>query len=311
MFERFTEGTRKVMSIAREIAQKYNNNYIGIEHVLGALAEYVDVEDETLKNELSSLASKFSIVGRSEQTSITQLPFTDGARKMLENSLDSANILKSDSIDVCHIALAILGDKMAAPIFEGHDFYSRYINHFFEVGIGLSIFPFITAQPKENVNERAKEKLDKSIIERAMSDLSMLFWNLMTGMQREALYVDDEEAGLHHLFLALAHGFFDTNSTSIKLRELALKQITEDKEIDLETRLAVRLTEEVRAIMKAVEEKVTGKPITVYKKLDIVNNFKFVVLYAITEVCPVFQEKIVESLDPEDFDWWVWWQNVN
>jgi ATP-dependent Clp protease ATP-binding subunit ClpC len=39
MFERFTERTRNVMSIANEQAQRFNHKYIGTEHILLGLAE--------------------------------------------------------------------------------------------------------------------------------------------------------------------------------------------------------------------------------------------------------------------------------
>ena len=51
MFERFTERARKVMSLARQEAQRFNHEYIGTEHILlGLVQEGSGVAANVLKN---------------------------------------------------------------------------------------------------------------------------------------------------------------------------------------------------------------------------------------------------------------------
>ena len=51
MFDRFTDRAKKVMSLARQEAQKFNHEYIGTEHILlGLVKEGSGVGANVLKN---------------------------------------------------------------------------------------------------------------------------------------------------------------------------------------------------------------------------------------------------------------------
>ena len=51
MFDRFTDRAKKVMSLARQEAQKFNHEYIGTEHILlGLVQEGSGVAANVLKN---------------------------------------------------------------------------------------------------------------------------------------------------------------------------------------------------------------------------------------------------------------------
>ena len=51
MFDRFTDRAKKVMSFARQEAQKFNHEYIGTEHILlGLVQEGSGVAANALKN---------------------------------------------------------------------------------------------------------------------------------------------------------------------------------------------------------------------------------------------------------------------
>ena len=51
MFDRFTDRAKKVMSFARQEAQKFNHEYIGTEHILlGLIKEGSGVAANVLKN---------------------------------------------------------------------------------------------------------------------------------------------------------------------------------------------------------------------------------------------------------------------
>ena len=51
MFDRFTDRAKKVMSFARQEAQKFNHEYIGTEHILlGLVQEGSGVAANVLKN---------------------------------------------------------------------------------------------------------------------------------------------------------------------------------------------------------------------------------------------------------------------
>jgi ATP-dependent Clp protease ATP-binding subunit ClpA len=123
MFERFTDGARRVVVMAQEEARMLNHNYIGTEHILVGLVR----DDDGVAGEgLESLGISVEavrqqveeIVGKGEQAPSGHVPFTPRAKKVLELSLREALQLGHDYIGTGHILLGLIreGDGVAAQV---------------------------------------------------------------------------------------------------------------------------------------------------------------------------------------------------
>ncbi len=117
MFERFTERARKVMSLARQEAQRLNHEYIGTEHILlGLVQEGSGVAANVLKNmdvELRKIRSEVEkmVQAGSNTIQMGQLPFTPRAKKVLELALEEANNLGHNYIGTEHLLLGLLREN--------------------------------------------------------------------------------------------------------------------------------------------------------------------------------------------------------
>ena len=124
MFERFTERARKVMSLARQEAQRFNHEYIGTEHILlGLVQEGSGVAANVLKNmdvELRKIRIEVEKMVKSGSNIIQmgQLPFTPRAKKVLELALEEANNLGHNYIGTEHLLLGLLreNESVAAQV---------------------------------------------------------------------------------------------------------------------------------------------------------------------------------------------------
>ena len=112
MFERFTERARQVVVLAQEEARMLQHHYIGTEHILlGLLRE----EEGLAARVLESLAVTLDgvrdqvmrIVGRGEEFTEGQIPFTPRAKKVLELALREALNLGHNYIGTEHILLGL------------------------------------------------------------------------------------------------------------------------------------------------------------------------------------------------------------
>ncbi len=112
MFERFTEPARAVVVLAQEEARELAHNYIGTEHLLlgllreegGLGAAALDSLDITLERVRHAVQR---IVGRGEEVTAGQIPFTPRAKKVLELALREALSLGHNHIGTEHILLAV------------------------------------------------------------------------------------------------------------------------------------------------------------------------------------------------------------
>ena len=117
MFERFTERARKVMSLARQEAQRLNHEYIGTEHILlGLVQEGSGVAANVLKNmdvELKKIRIEVEkmVQAGSNTIQMGQLPFTPRAKKVLELALEEANNLGHNYIGTEHLLLGLLREN--------------------------------------------------------------------------------------------------------------------------------------------------------------------------------------------------------
>ena len=115
MFERFTERARQVVVCSQDYARECRHNYIGTEHVLMGL---VREEEGLAARVLASLdVTREGVddlvmeqVGRGEEASDGQIPFTPRAKKILELSLREALSLGHNYIGTEHILLGLVNE---------------------------------------------------------------------------------------------------------------------------------------------------------------------------------------------------------
>ena len=116
MFERFTDRTRKVMSLASQEARRFNHEFIGTEHVLlgilkegsgkgAAILRHLDVNIEKLCLEVEKLVK--ARIGPDEVTA-GRLPQTPGAKKVVEYAIEECRSLKHRNVGTEHILLGLL-----------------------------------------------------------------------------------------------------------------------------------------------------------------------------------------------------------
>jgi ATP-dependent Clp protease ATP-binding subunit ClpC len=123
MFERFTNGARKVVVLCQEEARMLNHNYIGTEHILLGLireGEGVAIKAlELLGISLEAVRQQVEeIIGQGKQSPSGHIPFTPRAKKVLELSLREALHLGDNHIGTEHILLGLIreGDGVASQV---------------------------------------------------------------------------------------------------------------------------------------------------------------------------------------------------
>src|SRR5437660_12052296 len=99
MFDRFTDRARKVMSFARQEAERFNHDYIGTEHVLlGLVKEGSGVAANVLENldidlRKIRLESEKLVQSGPDMVTMGKLRQTPRAKKVLEYSTEAARTL--------------------------------------------------------------------------------------------------------------------------------------------------------------------------------------------------------------------------
>lgn len=113
MFERFTEGGRRVVVYAQEECRLRNDPHIGTEHLLLGLAQGLDVTSQALVDAGFDTES-----GRHQLEATTRvgqgarsghIPFTPRAKRALEESLRVSNRLAQEHIAPPHLLRGLLG----------------------------------------------------------------------------------------------------------------------------------------------------------------------------------------------------------
>jgi hypothetical protein len=114
MYERFTDRARKAMQLANQEAQRFNHEYIGTEHILLGLAKErfgvaanilnsLEVDLPKLREEVSKLTPSTPGMVRTGK-----LPWTPGARKVIEHAIDEARNLNDEHVGTEHVLLGLL-----------------------------------------------------------------------------------------------------------------------------------------------------------------------------------------------------------
>ncbi|MDN5920231.1 MAG: AAA family ATPase, partial [Pseudonocardia sp.] len=121
MFDRFTDGARRVVVLAQEEARMLGHNYIGTEHLLlGLLHEGVAATAlQSLGIALGEVRKQVKeIIGQGRQPPGGHIPFTPRARNVLELALREALGLGHDHVGTEHILLGLIreGEGVAAQV---------------------------------------------------------------------------------------------------------------------------------------------------------------------------------------------------
>ena len=116
MFDRFTDGARKVVVVAQDEARKLGHSSIGSEHILLALALEEDgvAFDSLSKYQITStkiLEAIDSLKDRGNTEFNGHIPFSPRAKKVLELSLREALTLAHSYIGTEHLLLGILRES--------------------------------------------------------------------------------------------------------------------------------------------------------------------------------------------------------
>jgi hypothetical protein len=123
VFERFTDAARAAVVRAQVEARALDHGYIGTEHILlGLLEQRESGAAQAIQSHGLSLPEARrrveAIVDRGSSAPMTHIPFTPGAKKVLEFSLREAIQLGHDFIGVEHILLGLLreGEGVACQV---------------------------------------------------------------------------------------------------------------------------------------------------------------------------------------------------
>ncbi len=127
MYDRFTDRAHKMLGLARQEAQRLDQDFIGPEHMLLGLAQEgkgvgaaaltkLEVDLEKIRHEVEQLVTKGT-------TTLTPdaLPFTPGAKKVLELSVEESRSLGHDHVGTAHLLLGLIREDegTAAQVLRG------------------------------------------------------------------------------------------------------------------------------------------------------------------------------------------------
>jgi ATP-dependent Clp protease ATP-binding subunit ClpA len=123
MFERFTDGARRVVVLAQVEARRLNQPYIGTEHLLlGLLTDSDGVTHRALTSlgidPAAVMLSVLHVVGEGTEIPPSHIPFTSRAKRVLELSLRESLQMGHNYIASEHILLALIreGKGVAAQV---------------------------------------------------------------------------------------------------------------------------------------------------------------------------------------------------
>lgn len=115
LFDKFTDRARKVMSLARQAAQRLNSEFIGTEHILLGIMDEggnnavkflkdVGVTSQAVRREIEKIITPST----SPMVTLGQLPFAPRAKRVLELAGLSAG---SEPVDNGNLLLGLIREK--------------------------------------------------------------------------------------------------------------------------------------------------------------------------------------------------------
>jgi ATP-dependent Clp protease ATP-binding subunit ClpC len=120
VFEKLTERARKVIGLARQEAQRLNSEVIGTEHILlgiiqegGAAAVKVlnnlSVDLKRIRQEIEKLITPST----SPTVTLGQLPFSPGAKHVIELAVEAAGQVGHNVVGTEHYLLGLLKENQS------------------------------------------------------------------------------------------------------------------------------------------------------------------------------------------------------
>ena len=142
MFEKFTDIAVKVMLVAQEEARKLNQNFVGTELILLGLlhenlssAEILNSQGLSIENTRNEVEK---IIGNGTGSDV-EIPFTDNAKKLLENAWIEASKF-NQPITELHLLLALTYSQgKHLEIFKTFNIYIAKIKKNTEERVGKSV----------------------------------------------------------------------------------------------------------------------------------------------------------------------------
>jgi ATP-dependent Clp protease ATP-binding subunit ClpC len=117
MFEKFTDRGRKVIILAREEAERHQNDYLGTEHMLLALLMEADgvalaiTKKMGLSVEQIRLEIKRNLPAAVAPAGYGEIPFTPRVKKVIEYAIEEAKLLGHNYIGSEHLLLGLLREE--------------------------------------------------------------------------------------------------------------------------------------------------------------------------------------------------------
>jgi len=117
MFEKFTDRGRKIVILAREEAERHQNDYLGTEHVVLALLREGDgvalavMKKMGLSVEQVRLEIERNLPAAVAPTGYGEIPFTPRAKRMIEYAVEEAKLLGHNYIGSEHLLLGLLREE--------------------------------------------------------------------------------------------------------------------------------------------------------------------------------------------------------
>lgn len=113
MYERFTQGARKVIVFSQDEARRLGRNYIGTEHLLLGLLRETDGIAAQALDHLGVTLDKArerveGIVGYGQEEAVILQPLTPRSKKVLELALREASRIGHTDIGTEHLLLGLL-----------------------------------------------------------------------------------------------------------------------------------------------------------------------------------------------------------
>lgn len=117
MFERFTDKGRKIIILAREEAERHQNDYLGTEHLALAILRETDgialaiLKKMGLSPEQVRLEIERNLPSGGSTMTFGEIPFTPRVKKVIEYAVEEARLLGHNHIGSEHLLLGLLREE--------------------------------------------------------------------------------------------------------------------------------------------------------------------------------------------------------
>lgn len=215
-FDKFTERSRKVLTLAQEEAQRLNHSYIGTEHLLlGMVAEGDGVAARVLQNmgvkQWKIRSAVEFIIGRGETMITGEIGLTPRSKRVIELAHDEARRLNHQYIGTEHLLLGLVreGEGIGAAVLESLGINLEKVRRHVIIAVTQGAYP-----PGAKFN--SQETLQK--YRKIVDNIPLFYCLLVERGQLDFLatlkaFVDQQNPELdplsHSWDIATARGWFD------------------------------------------------------------------------------------------------------